>query len=134
MALKNNILSLIENENISVSALARKSGIKIPTLQNIIYGRVENPTINVLKALSTALNCSLLDLVDEDHSIFFENNWNPELFYDCLEVVGKKLKSKNKELTYENSITIIRELYKYSLKENKSKVSKEMLHILTQDT
>lgn len=134
MSLKYKITTLIEEKDLTLNDLCLKSGLTQSTLKNVIYGRVNNPTINVLNALAKALDCSVIDLINDEYSSVFNDNWNPITFYHCLEIVGKELSKKNKDLSYTITMNIIKDLYLYSVEENNGKVSKEMLYILIKNT
>jgi|GEM_PF-970011 len=55
----------MEKNNIGNKELALRSGIPLRTVNNIISGLTENPTLDTLRALSRALNCTLDDIINE---------------------------------------------------------------------
>ena len=72
MTIKQNIVSRMEQGSLTLTALSKKAGISLATLQNIIYEKSKSPTIHVLLAISDALGCSISDLVDEEsHNVLF---------------------------------------------------------------
>ncbi len=65
MALNKIIKALMEERNIGSKELSEKSGVPLRTINNIISGVTENPTLETMRAISKVLNCTLDDFVDE---------------------------------------------------------------------
>lgn len=131
MSIKHNLLYLIDKRELSIPMLARKSGLRVSTIQNLIYDRVKNPTISVLQAISKALDCPLSELIADSDDLTLLTDWNAPLFYECIDNTVQSLRKNNTEVSYNTFQNIVRELYLYSSKENEKKMSKEMLYILT---
>lgn len=64
------ILDLCRANNITINALAYKSGISPSTLKNIISGKSKNPGIVTIKILCDGLDISINDFFNSD---FFED-------------------------------------------------------------
>lgn len=58
---KNRILYLCEEKNITINKLSTLSGIAPSTIKNILYGKSKNPGIVTLKMLCDGLEISLTD-------------------------------------------------------------------------
>lgn len=63
---KNRILSLCEENRITINKLATESGVAPSTIKNILYGKSQNPGIVTLKMLCDGLGISLIDFFDTD--------------------------------------------------------------------
>ena len=60
-AVKNRILQLLEEKNMSIYKLATESAVPPSTVKNILYGKSKNPGIVTLKMLCDGLDISLID-------------------------------------------------------------------------
>ena len=69
-AVKNRILILLNQKQISIHKLALDSGVPPSTIKNILYGKSKNPGIVTLKLLCDGLGISLIDFFNNEE---FEN-------------------------------------------------------------
>ena len=67
---KNRILYLCENKNITINKLATESGVAPSTIKNILYGKSRNPGIVTLKMLCDGLGITLIEFFNTKE---FEN-------------------------------------------------------------
>ena len=58
-AVRNRILQLCNERNITINALATISGLPSPFIMNIIYGKNLNPKIITIKMICDGLNITL---------------------------------------------------------------------------
>ena len=58
-AIRNRILQLSEEKNISINKLANISALPPSSLKNILYGKSQNPKILTIKMLCDGLNITL---------------------------------------------------------------------------
>ena len=63
---KNRILSLCKEHNITINKLATKSGIPASTLKNILYGKSHNPGVVTIKILCDGFGISITDFFDTE--------------------------------------------------------------------
>lgn len=70
-AVKNRILQLLEEKNMSIYKLATDSAVPPSTVKNILYGKSKNPGIVTLKMLCDGLNITLIDFfnTNEFHNL-----------------------------------------------------------------
>ena len=61
---KNRILSLCKEYNITINKLATKSGIPASTLKNILYEKSQNPGVVTIKMLCDGLGISITEFFD----------------------------------------------------------------------
>ena len=61
---KNRILRLCEEENVTINKLATESGVAPSTIKNILYGKSKNPGIVTLKMLCDGLGITLNEFFD----------------------------------------------------------------------
>ncbi len=61
---KNRILALCKEYNLTINKLASKSAIPPSTLKNILYGKSHNPGIVTIKMLCDGFGISLVDFFD----------------------------------------------------------------------
>ena len=60
-SVRDRILFLLEEHNLSIHSLAINSGVAPSTIKNILYGKSTNPGIVTIKLLCDGLNISLYD-------------------------------------------------------------------------
>jgi transcriptional regulator with XRE-family HTH domain len=121
------IRSLIEEKNLSVQGLEKKSGLKLNAVRNILIGHSKKPSAETLLAISRALGCSIGELLDEEISQKHSKNVLQEFDFknvDLFEKVTLYLIDfyRNNDIVIEN-IKFHEDLlhvYKYLEENNKS--------------
>ena len=63
-AVKNRLLQLCAQKQMSIHKLSTESGIAPSTIKNILYGKSKNPGIVTLKILCDGLGVSLVEFFD----------------------------------------------------------------------
>lgn len=64
--LRNKINEIRKANGMSIDDLAQASGVSLSTLKKICAGQTENPTLDTMKAIASALNCTLEDLDEKE--------------------------------------------------------------------
>ena len=62
--LSDRIKSKMREKNIGNKALSEKSGVPLGTLNKIIYGETQDPSVNTIRDIADALGCTLDDFAD----------------------------------------------------------------------
>lgn len=60
-AVKNRLLCLLEEKQMSIHKLATESAVPPSTIKNILYGKSQNPGIVTIKMLCDGLGITLID-------------------------------------------------------------------------
>lgn len=60
-AVKNRLLCLLEEKQMSIHKLAIESAVPPSTIKNILYGKSQNPGIVTIKMLCDGLGITLID-------------------------------------------------------------------------
>ena len=63
-AVKNRILELCEQKDLTINALATESGLPPSSIKNILYGKSKNPKIATIKIICDGVNISLKEFFD----------------------------------------------------------------------
>ena len=63
---KDRLLHLLEQHNLSIHALALRSGVAPSTIKNILYGKSKNPGVVTLKMLCDGFGISLLQFFETE--------------------------------------------------------------------
>ena len=71
-AVKNRILILLEEKNMSIHKLAMESGVPPSSIKNILYGKSVNPGISTLKMLCDGFGITLIEFFNTDEFNFLE--------------------------------------------------------------
>jgi len=64
IAVKNRILQLLGEKNMSIHKLAMESAVAPSSIKNILYGKSQNPGIVTVKMLCDGFGISLVDFFD----------------------------------------------------------------------
>lgn len=65
-ALRNRILSLCGERNITINKLATISALPASSIKNILYGKSLNPKLLTIKMICDGLNITLAEFFDTD--------------------------------------------------------------------
>ena len=65
-AVKNRILQLLGEKQMSVHKLAMESAVPPSSIKNILYGKSKNPGIVTIKMLCDGLGITLIEFFDTD--------------------------------------------------------------------
>ncbi|MBO5023162.1 MAG: helix-turn-helix transcriptional regulator [Clostridia bacterium] len=71
-AVKNRLLVLCEEKQISIHKLAIESAVAPSTIKNILYGKSKNPGIVTIKMLCDGLQISLLEFFNTEEFLKLE--------------------------------------------------------------
>ena len=128
----NQIRKRLKERNISAHAFEKKAGISKSTLQNILQGRSKNPSINVLKSVASALECTLSELLgDTDAGYFKETDehvtWVPERYAYAVSVTWKACKDANFSLSRERFFEVAQEIYAYCIQYHRETVDRSFV-------
>ena len=75
-AVKNRILTLLEEKNISIHKLALESGVPPSTIKNILYGKSVNPGISTIKMLCDGFNITVIEFFNSKEFTCLEQELN----------------------------------------------------------
>lgn len=120
------VQSCTENKDVSTRELERQAGLKRGSIQNILDGKSSNPRIEIVMAIAEALNCTVDELLNKSASRSANNQaeeensnktiaWNSALYRDCIKEVENYLQVKNRNLSDEQILYLIKEAYTYSI-------------------
>ena len=65
-AVKNRILQLLGEKNMSIHKLAMESAVAPSSIKNILYGKSQNPGIVTLKVLCDGFGITLVEFFDTE--------------------------------------------------------------------
>ena len=71
-ASKNRILELCKENNISINKLSTMSGITQSTLNNIVSGRNNSPTVSTIKKICDGLEITIFDFFNTEDFLNLE--------------------------------------------------------------
>ncbi len=122
-------------QNISISTLEKKAGGWPHAVRNILTGKSKSPSAVNLQAIADALGCTVKDLLEtpealQEHSccelldeiLKKKHDAKTELMPETARVIHDLLQKSNKDITVEQFLIYIRELYLHSLQKNPNKV------------
>ena len=138
--LASKLRSLMDKQNLSAAQLERLGNMKIGTVTNILLGRSKNPTLETIIALTTALNCSVYDLINEKpearlredlNKNLDDNNCKINLLIDCLNLIN--IYTKVQTIKLDEIFFLLNKAYKYSLTKNNGIASEVFIQWLLED-
>lgn len=111
--IKKNIEKLLKERNWRIVDLENKAN-KGRIVHNILYRDSPNPSIDIMKAIASALNVEIEDLISEDNKN--DDILNPKLFLDSCNKVITELIPIHEQFSIKQSgaLKLIQEVYKYS--------------------
>jgi transcriptional regulator with XRE-family HTH domain len=120
-ALQKNLRHQIEEKKISVHSLEKRAGLKPSAIQNILRGKSKRPAAELLFAIAKELDCSVEQLIQEEKNFLtpqaeVAKQWHPDLFKDSLEKVQLNLSHMGLDLSKDEVLKIVDEVYLYSIK------------------
>lgn len=71
-AVRNRILALLEEKNMSIHRLAIESAVAPSTIKNILYGKSTNPGIVTIKMLCDGFGITLTEFFDTEDFLNLE--------------------------------------------------------------
>lgn len=67
-ALKEKIITFIKDNNLNPSSFCKNTHLSPAAIHNILKADIPNPTIDTVLEISRVMDCSLDDLLDQNHS------------------------------------------------------------------
>jgi transcriptional regulator with XRE-family HTH domain len=129
-ALKEKITERMEAKNFSIAELERRAGLSIHSVRNILKGRIKKPSAQSLQAIAEALECSIIDLMNNSPTLGdgFSHETErhmrknaplecPELMLDCTRMMLDLLGEKKAQISVDAYLEIVKKVYFYSSKE-----------------
>ena len=117
--IKRNINRLLKEKNCKVSEIEKKIGSS-RSVTSILKDKSKTPTIEVLQAIANAFNVNIEEIINEPVLI---GGANTKLLLNVCNEVIKEIESLNSpNLGYLNTLSIIKEVYEYSIHLNLEKV------------
>lgn len=110
-----------KEKGLSISELQRRAGLGNSTIRNILSGQSKHPSAENMMAIADVLECSLQELMygkdsaqakEAETSISFEH---PELCQQCLATVLRLIAEKQHNLSFDQVLNCVREVYLYSV-------------------
>ena len=136
--LKEQLITRMQEKNLSYSALEKKAGIGHGAIRNFLTGRTLNPTLETIEAVANVVGLTHEELLfgekglgsvskasSQTKNIIEEKHyqWVGSLFIQSVEAVEEFLKKKELSLSLDQVLIIIREVYLYALEINNGEIS-----------
>ncbi len=104
-----------KRQKISVEALAKKANLPKGTVEKVLFGVVQNPRIDTMRAIEQALGLSpSVGITEEDRAAGAEETMTVSLsapLYEWVEIGENILESKGEEF-FESLIKVLNEISK----------------------
>lgn len=134
-ALAKQLSARMKAKNINVTALEREAGLNTHAALNILRGKSKEPSAKILYAIANVLGCTIPDLLDNKEifqptettnaDLFNAPYDNPHLLQEVITVVNDKVKNEKVQLTRQQAITCVEEIYLNSLQRNLETIDPE---------
>jgi len=137
--LANQISARLKAKNLSISMLEREAGLKNYAVQNILTGKSKKPSAELLQAVADVLGCTIKELLsgpDIFHEIELVRSkkevldgyyTQPELLEDIIKMVNKKIHASKAQLTTQQVLTCLQEVYLNSLQKDPPYINQEFV-------
>lgn len=139
-ALQKNLKHYLDTTGLSVAALERKAGLKLNVARNILRGQSKKPSADNLQAISSVMGCTVQDLLgvkgeplkaEPKDSPIVER---PDLLNEALAAVLQAAQDKGYELTVQQTLLILEEVYSYAVKKDTPGVDKDFVEWFMEKT
>lgn len=130
------INTYLEETGLSVAAFERQAGLKMNVIRNIIKGQSRRPTAETLQAVATAMGCTVADLLgvkasQEFHRKIPSDNspaiQSKEMLATAFQTVMNSIEEVENQPTLRQTLTLVEEVYLYSLKKEPPSVDKDFV-------
>lgn len=139
MKIDQQITVRMKAQNLSIVELEDKAGLKTHTVRNILRGKSKSPSAVNLQAIADALGCTVKDLLtapevlEESLPISLEEVLHSQyavydkkgLLPEVVKAVEALIQKQHKNLTVEQFLTSVREIYLHSLQKDPTKVDQD---------
>lgn len=123
-------------KNFSVHTLEKEAGLKTHAVRNILRGKSQRPSADILQAVADVLGCTVRDLLQnqeifqEDFTESKDEQLNepyayPTLYCDTVQFVNNVLRQKGYNVTVKQAFTCFEEIYFHSIQKDPTKVDRE---------
>lgn len=134
--LRKKLAEVIEQKDLSLSKVEKGAGVPRAVLRNFINGKVKEPKVDVILAVSKFLEVDLNELLSE--SIEPEYISNPQddvmievldkkMLLDCVKYLIEYTTIKQKVLSIDEALSLIKKTYEYSKKYSNSKLDSSFM-------
>ena len=121
------VLQHIQNHGWSVPTTAKRSGLPIPTVKNIIYGSSLTHKKQTLEKLANAFGCRVEDLNDySDSSVTprsSRNNHDFEVLDECFEAIKSFVSERDLSYSNKQIMKVVDNLSSFVIKKRASNPS-----------
>lgn len=140
--LQRRIKNYLDATGLSVSALERKAGLKINVARNILSGQSKKPNAETLQAIANVMECTVQDLLGVKKESFASNMRPlddgsplleyPQILNESLQCTLQIIRENDYKLTVKQTLTIVEEVYAYSMKKSPPHIEKDFVEWFTQ--
>ncbi len=137
MDISTRLKHIMKEKKVSINELEKYPGVRVSSVQNIIYGRSRNPGIDTIKAIAKALNCNVGDLLGnelntrtsgENSVICDDREWKIDLYINVLQSLKESIDKNNITMMEREGIEFTKEIYNYTIHSNKNSVDKNFVN------
>lgn len=130
------ISARMKAKNISTIEMEREAGLKAHAVRNILRGHSKRPAVDIVQAIARVLECTIEDLL-QGQDIFKEDEneatrdellthpYKPGLLMETVKFVDAKAKQGMENLSIQQILTCVEEIYLHSLQKEAEKVDQE---------
>lgn len=136
-ALQKKIKTYLETNKVSLASFEREAGLKGNVVRNILRGISKKPTAVTMQAIAKVMECTVEELLEghREHSkprIKYSSEEilplkSPELLDNALQVILNLIKNNHYDLTLQQALFVLEEVYAYSIKKEPPKIDKDFV-------
>lgn len=131
--LKIKIREKLKEKKISINEAEKISGIGVSALRHFLLGRTKSPTLETFFSVTKALDIDVVELIDiqniELNQSVGKSAWKGHLFDKLVEGLRDFTKEKNLQISSEEAIRALIEIYCYCHKKDLEKVDKDFIEL-----
>ena len=135
--LRKKIREKLNEKKISINEAEKISGIGVSALRHFLLGRTKSPTLETFFAIVKALDIDIVELIDiqniQINQSVGKSIWKGDLFDKLVEGLRGFTKEKNIEISGEEAIRALIEIYCYCHKKNLKKVDQDFVELFLEN-
>lgn len=125
LALKNNLQKILKQKDWSIAKLERHAQLKEQSIQNIFRGISKNPSIELVYAVSKALDISIEELISDKELLFVSDY---DAYSEICRLVMQEIKNITSEPVPQKKIfSIIEEIFLYTVNMKNNQVDSSFI-------
>jgi len=138
--------NVMQDRGVKAYSLARNAGVPESSIKNILYGKSNRPSYELVTALAKELSCSVREIFADDDPRLKQytsrvdvnqqlaENWNEILHIEALKTVAMLCKEEDFNLSHVQASSVASKLYRYAISNGEATIDIKFARWLLRET